>query len=159
MLKRSIVLFGAWLFACLAYAQQNASISVELPGQEVAVGAPFEVKFTVENSRNGRFTPPDWDAAGLTLLGSSQSSSFSISNGAATSSAIYEYQLMASDTGTIEIPAAILKDGNTELRTEAKKLRILPGDGDFRPAPRQKSRTNPQSTPDDPKKKLKTIRM
>lgn len=158
MLKRFILLSGAWLCACMAFAQGDARISIELPKQQVAAGEVFDVKFVVENSQNGRFTPPDWDTLGLILVGSSQSSSLSISDGIATSSATYQYQLMAGDTGTVVIPAAILKDGSKELRTETEKLHILPGNGNFQPIPRQKGRSIPQST-DDPKKKLKTIRM
>lgn len=158
MLYRSLVLFGALLSACIAYAQKNANVSVEVSKQEITAGEPFEVKFSVENSQNGRFTPPDWNTAGLTLLGSSQSSSISISNGVTISSAVYQYQLMAEDTGTVIIPPAILKTGADELRTDQKKVHVLPGDGDFRPAPRQKGRLTPP-VEGDTQKKLKTIRM
>lgn len=152
-----LTLLGLITFFYQASGQQEASLSVAVSQSEIAVGAPLEVTFTVENSRNGRFIPPDWQSAGWLVQGSSQSSSFTLSNGKAVSSATYRYQLTARDTGEFEVPPAILKDSGTELKTAPVAVRVtgIPADHGAQPNFRKL-----QPAPEvDPRKKIKTIRL
>ncbi|MBC7777420.1 MAG: BatD family protein [Phycisphaerae bacterium] len=138
-------------------AQNEPRFYAEASATEVAVGEPIEVSFILENGKNnGRFTPPDWEAAGFILLGSSQSSSISIMNGETSASASYNYTVTPTQEGTLTIPAVSIKNGDGELHTEPISIKALPNADGVSPALPKRSPAQPQS---EPKKKFKTIRM
>lgn len=157
-MRLNILFFwGCVFYASLACGQSETKFTIEVFSKEVRLGEPFEVKFQLENGENGNFLPPDWESAGFAILSSSQSSSFTFSNGRSSATAIYQYQIMARDTGLLEIPSAVLKNGAKEWKTTPQSIHVLPGDSSRIPAPR-----NRQSAPppvEDPKKKIKTIHL
>ena len=152
-----LTLLGLITFFFTASGQQETGFSVAVSQAEISPGTPLEVTFIIENSRNGRFVPPDWQSAGWLVQGSSQSSSFTLSNGKSVSTATYQYQLVARDTGVFEIPSALLKDNGGELKTSPIEIRVsgTPADSGTQPNIRR-LRPVPEA---DPKKKIKTIRL
>jgi hypothetical protein len=129
--------------------------------KEVAIGTSFKVSFFLENGQNnGKFTPPDWEAAGFMVLGSSQSTNYAISNGKATTSAAYHFTVTPIQEGVLTIPSVSIKNGDQELKTESITLQALPGADGVRP---DKSNSKPNITPAkppvEPKKRIKTIWM
>jgi uncharacterized protein (DUF58 family) len=129
--------------------------------KEVAVGTSFKVSFFLENGQNnGKFTPPDWEAAGFMVLGSSQSSNYSISNGKATASAAYHYTVTPIREGILTLPSVSIKNGDQELKTESITLQALPGADGISPSkPNSKPNKTPSKPPAEPKKPFKTIWM
>jgi len=129
--------------------------------KEVAVGTSFKVSFFLENGQNNsRFTPPDWEAAGFMLLGSSQSSNYSISNGKATTSAAFHFTVTPIREGILILPSVSIKNGDQELKTESITLQALQGADGIRPdKSNSKPNITPAKPPAEPKKRLKTIWM
>ncbi len=153
-----------WSTQCVT-AQSEPRFYADLPDLtwqagatvEVAVGEPIKVSFILENGKNnGRFTPPDWEAAGFMLLGSSQSSSISIINGETSASASYNYTVTAIQEGTLTIPAVSIKNGDGELHTEPITIKALPNADGLSPALPKRSPAQPQN---EPKRSFKTIKM
>lgn len=152
-----LILFFVLLNALNVIAQGEPRFYTEVSTTEVAVGEPIKVTFSLENGKSsGRFMPPDWDAAGFMLLGSSQSSNISIMNGETTASATYNYTVTPLDTGTVTIPSVSIKSGDGELHTEPVTIRAFPGADGVRPALPKRSPAEPQP---EPRKKIKTIKM
>lgn len=136
-------------------AQAEPRFYAEANPLDVPVGEPITVSFIVENGNNlGKFTPPDWAAAGFVLLGSSQSSSITIMNGETNASASYNFNLAATDTGALVIPSVSIQNGKSELRTMPLTIRASPN---LNPSYPKHSPTQPPAI--EPKKKIKTIRM
>lgn len=126
---------------------------------EATVGEAIEVSFTLENGKNtGKLSAIDWESAGFMLMGSSQSSSISISGGETKASASYNFTVTPLEAGEKTIPAVSIKVGDKEWWSEPIKLEVLPGDGNAIPQNRKRSPAAPQTDP-EPKQKIKTIRM
>lgn len=152
-----LTLLGLIMFFFTAASQQEAGLSVEVSKSEISPGTPLEVIFTIENSRNGRFVPPDWQSAGWLVQGSSQSSSFTLSSGKSVSKATYRFQLVARDTGVYEVPPALLKDNGGEFKTSPVEIRVTGTPMDSEPQPSIRQLRPAQEA--NPKKKIKTIRL
>ncbi|HLP93205.1 MAG TPA: BatD family protein [Saprospiraceae bacterium] len=158
-MRNVLFIFSLLLWNALSLnAQGETRFYAEVKATEVAVGDPVKVSFVLENGKNnGRFTPPDWQAAGFLLLGSSQSSNISISNGEATSSATYQYTITPMEEGTWTIPSVRIKSNGTELQTQSIEIHAVPNADGTRPA---RPRSNPFEEPaPEPKKRIKTIKM
>jgi hypothetical protein len=157
MRKFSLMLAGLAAIVSISAAQKPPECSVSVSKTELRIGESLKVTFKVENNRNGRFTPPEWNAAGWASVSSSQSSSYTLSGGEMISSATYEYTLMPQDTGLLEIPAGVLESGNREISTDPISIYVKPGkEGETKLYGTQERRTLPS---DDPKKRIKTIRL
>jgi hypothetical protein len=155
MRKFSLMLAGLAAIVSISTAQKAPECSVSVSKTELRIGESLKVTFKVENNRNGRFTPPEWNAAGWASVSNSQSSSYTLSGGEMISSATYEYTLMPQDTGLLEIPAGVLESGNHEISTDP--VNVKPGkEGETKLYGTQERRTLPS---DDPKKRIKTIRL
>lgn len=162
---RTILCFFALVLAASCVRAQEErrekgpAFYVEVSNTEVKQGFSISVSFHLENAPVGDFITPDWEAAGFAVLGSNQSSSISIINGAATSSASYNFVVMPRDTGTLFIPAAVFRSDETELKTEPVKIRVLPNpDGNWENPPSDNPRGAPVK-PETGKKKIKTTRI
>lgn len=140
-----------------ATAQDETRFYSKASATEVAVGESIQVSFVLENGKNnGRISPIDWEAAGFLVLGTSQSSNISINNGQTSASASYHYTVTPIAEGAWTIPSASIKNGEEELYTEPIVIQAVPNPDGTR-------QINPRSTPerpkDEPRKRLKTIRM
>jgi len=139
------------------YVETLPDVTGQKGTAEITVGEAIQVTFILENGKNnGRFTPPDWEAAGFVMIGSSQSSSISIMNGETSASASYHYTITPAMEGTWTIPSVSIKNGDMELHTEPITIKALPNADGVSPALPKRS---PAQPPNAPKKKYKTIRM
>ncbi|MFN0216339.1 MAG: BatD family protein [Saprospiraceae bacterium] len=156
---RTLFFIFSFLFwvTLTATAQNEARFYVEANPVEVAVGDPIKVSFILENGKNnGRFTPPDWEAAGFMLIGSSQSSNLSFINGQTSSSASYNFTITPLEAGNFTIPAVSLNNDGAELNTEPVAIKVLANADGISPTLPKRSPAQPQR---EPKKKYKTIKM
>ncbi|MBL7828573.1 MAG: BatD family protein [Saprospiraceae bacterium] len=150
-------LLGLLISAAPVLGQNQAACSLSVSKDKLTTDEVLIVKFEISNNQNGRFTSPDWAGGKWTVIGSSQSSNMTISGGKSISSAIYQFQLMAQDTGWLEIPQAVLKTSSEEIKTEPKKIYVSPGANGMHPQP---GRPNSGNYPaENSKKKIKTIRL
>lgn len=161
---RTLLLFFMFVFSMLAVNGQengqNADLKfyVEASQTEVLAGNQLAVTFHLENGQGGRFTPPDWEAAGFTVLGSNQSSSFSISNGETKSSMSYNYSIIPQKAGTLEIPSATVTVGKKEYHTERLSITVSPNPGGIVQKPRSISPRNAPVAPQKEEKLKKPIK-
>lgn len=116
---------------------------------EIEAGVPFEVQYAYEASSSLEFFPPDFEAAGFRVVGSSQNSSMTW-NGSVMRSAIrYAYQLVGERPGPAIIPPGVVRGGDTRCESEPISLNVLPYPEGKAPAP----------APIRPKSKTPTIRL
>ena len=138
-------------------AQSEPRLYAEANPLEAAIGEPIKVSFILEHGKNnGRFTPPDWEAAGFRLLGSSQSSSISIMNGERSASAVYNYTITPVEAGNLTIPSVSMNNEGIELNTGPIAIKVLPNADGISPTLPKRSPAQPQRAP---KRKYKTIKM
>lgn len=165
---RTILLFFALICAFPTLQGQengrNADLKfyVEASQTELLLGNQLTVTFHLENGQGGRFNPPNWDDAGFTLLGSNQSSNFSIINGTTTSSVTYNYSLMPNREGDLQIPAASIVAGKKEYHTEPLAIHVSPNPDGIVQKPRPAApRKSPETQPSQEKlkKPIKTSRI
>lgn len=157
---RNTVLICSFFLSALTgvFAQNEARFFAEAHPAEVAVGEAIRLTFTLENGKSaGKFSPPDWEAAGFILLGSSQSSSISISNGETTSSATYHYTLTPAEAGEWTIPSVSIKTSDGDLRSDPITVRATPHPDGIKPGSQKRMPVRPSIA--EPKKKIKTIKM
>jgi hypothetical protein len=152
-----LLLLSSFSFATWSVSQEEAKFVVEVSAQEVQVGESFDVKYILENGKDGQFLAPEWSTSPFEVLHSSQSSSFSYSNGKSKAEAVQLYRLIARDTGLLQIPEAVFVSQNKELRTTAKFIRVHKGEVALSAPPPRKIPREPVRP--EPKKKIKTIRL
>ncbi|MEO0040601.1 MAG: hypothetical protein RL329_49 [Bacteroidota bacterium] len=95
-------------------AQPTFTATTDMP--EMAVGTPFEVKFTLQNGTVDDFKPPIFADFNV-VMGPNQSSSVQIVNGVSTSTRSFSYQLQPKKEGKFVIGAAKIRSGNKNLET------------------------------------------
>jgi uncharacterized protein (DUF58 family) len=158
-MRNTVLIFSFFLATfTFATAQKEARFYAEATPAKVAVGDAVRVTFTLENAKSaGKFSPPDWETAGFIVLGSSQSSSISISNGETTSSATYHYTITPMEAGDWTIPAVSIKTGEGELRSEPITIQAAPNPDGIKPGAQKRLPARPYNS--EPKKKIKTIKM
>jgi hypothetical protein len=96
------------------FAQPTFTATTDMP--EMAVGTPFEVKFTLQNGTVDDFKPPIFADFNV-VMGPNQSSSVQIVNGVSTSTRSFSYQLQPKKEGKFVIGAAKIRSGNKNLET------------------------------------------
>jgi hypothetical protein len=132
-----------------------SKFDVRVDPAEIALGETVEITYTVDQAEGSSFTPPDWAAAGLTIVSTSQSSNMSVSGGKVRSSHVFRYTVLPTESGTLVVPPARLKTGAGELETTAVELRVKPApDGSRTLTPRNDRRKRAE-----PKLDLPTIRI
>ncbi|MDX1909996.1 MAG: BatD family protein [Saprospiraceae bacterium] len=158
-MRNTVLIFSFFLSALTGvFAQNQARFYAEANPAAVAVGEAIRVTFTLENAKSaGKFTPPDWDAAGFIVLGSSQSSSISIANGETTSSATYYYTITPAEAGDWIIPSVSIKTSEGELRSDPITVHATPHPDGIKPGSQKRMPARPSIA--EPKKRIKTIKM
>ena len=132
-MRKLFFLFTAFCMANTGVFSQNVSFQATTE-KVVVAGQQFRVNFTLttggENGKDIRLPETkDFDNIfGPTL--SSQSSSTYIVNGNSStqSTTMYTYILMAKAEGTFTIPAATIKVGNSEYKSNELSVKVLPPD-------------------------------
>jgi hypothetical protein len=132
---RTLIILFALIPAIWEPLRAQANGRVESPRFEVSanpaelsLGQSLEVTFTWKHTATGTFLPPDWEAAGLAVLGTSQSTSRSIQNGGRQQvSQVYSFRIMPLQSGELSIPPTIMKAGEAEYKTGQLSIRVSPG--------------------------------
>ena len=121
---RSFIFSCLMMCLCALNAQNSPNFYAKASVQETLAGAPFELTIQYENGQGGQFIAPDWQGAGFSVVGTSQSSSMSIQNGVTNAVVRYQYTLVALESGTHTIPPATMKLGKTEYHTEPITIQV-----------------------------------
>lgn len=141
---------------------QDVSFTVEVSIDSLLLGNTTKVTFTLQNASGTNFNPPDF--SGFQIVGGpSQSSSFSMINGAVTQSQSFSYYLEALEIGNFFIAPASVETEEGVLETIPIEILVVPNpDGlEQKAMPKQKSKQQevmPPVTP-TPKKSRKKRRI
>lgn len=108
----------------LAWTQEPV-FKVTMNLDSVLLGNRFELSFTLENAQATNFQAPSFEGFHL-LGGPSQSSNFSMINGAVTQSITYSYILEPKDIGNFYILEASIDADGTSLYTLPLEVVVLP---------------------------------
>ncbi|MBK8554557.1 MAG: BatD family protein [Lewinellaceae bacterium] len=123
------------LIAFLFFAVSASSLNAQHSGAPIrfyALATPAEIRpaesvrieYVLENTE-GKFTAPDWNAAGFDLLGElGQSSSISIVNGQRSAEYRFRYLVQPRDTGEVLLPVASVTTGEATLHSEPLTIRV-----------------------------------
>lgn len=140
---------GKYLVICIAMLASAVTVSAQDPAfnavvdkQTVAVGDPFNVKFTIENGR-GDITPPDLSDFTV-VFGPSRSSSFQIINGQQTSNMTLSYTLRAKSEGKFSIGSAVAKVGSKLLKSDPIEIEVVKGSAARNSGAARENRRPPQ---------------
>ena len=123
-MKKLMLLF---IICCLVTVaqSQDAQFKVEVSIDSLLMGNYTEVTFTLENAKGSRFQAPDFE--GFQVVGGpSQSSSFSMINGAVSQSQSYTYYLEPLEIGNFYIQPANIETDNGILETEPVLVLVVP---------------------------------
>lgn len=163
---KKIVLIIAILGPLSIWGQKDATFNVSLSSDTVGLGGSIEVVFTLENTPNKQFIPPNFD--GFNVQGPSTSMMTSINNGDMKQTMSYTFYLSPRAVGNFKIGAVSLNTEGGVLKTEEKTIVVLEH-YDAEPRPQQRSRSlfdsnddfffrraTPPQTPEKPKKKYQT---
>lgn len=121
-MKNIITLLLALLFTININAQ-DAKLSVSIDRENVLMGNPFQVSFTLENISSRKFEVPifnDFD-----IISTSQSSQTSIINGDISESTTFTYILAPRNEGTFYIDPITVETKDGVLETEPLEVVIL----------------------------------
>lgn len=105
---------GCWLALLLLPALAHADVQATLDRSSVQLGETVTLNLRVDNASGG-MTMPDLSALNrdFSILGTSQNSSLSVVNGAATSTLTFGVALRPRHVGTLQIPALRVDGGRT----------------------------------------------
>lgn len=112
------------LWANLLFAQE-IKLTASVSSNEVGVGQPFEIAFTV-NGNAERFNPPVFNGFQV-VSGPNQSSSMTSVNGNTTVSMSLSYDLVALKEGEYTLGAATMVVGGKTYRSNAVKITVVKG--------------------------------
>ncbi len=121
-MKNIVILLLALLFTVNVNAQ-DAKLSVSVDRENVLMGNPFQVSFTLENMSSKKFETPifnDFD-----IISTSQSSQTSIINGDMTQSTTFTYILAPRNEGTFYIDPISVETKDGVLETKPLEITIL----------------------------------
>ncbi len=171
-MNKVLIFTALALAAQVSLAGQNTvKFSAEASKTEVLQGNYIQVTFTLENGQGGKFSPPDWNAAGFIVRGGpNQSSSFSMINGETKSSLTYTYFVEPKNEGEAVVPEAKMVVGSETYLTKPLTIKVLPNPDGVQVAPEQPTERydfwgrpvpdEPTPTPPvTPKKKRPTTRI
>jgi len=112
-------------FALLLHATLIAqSFVAETEAKTVLQGSSFTVKFNLINAEGSQFIPPDFSPFQV-LSGPSRSIQTSIVNGRRSSRQGYVFELVCNKMGQYTIPAARIRTGGKELRTQPLTIEVV----------------------------------
>ena len=116
----------AFLLAPVVAARAEApTVETTLSDRSTEVGQPVEYRIEVQGGRS-LTRPKSPQVDGLTVAGSSQSTSIRVENLRMTESIVYSYTLLPTRSGTFTIPEQDLQVGGTTLHTRAVTLNVTP---------------------------------
>lgn len=103
-----LLVSGAWQINLL-----GTRLYADFRQDSVFVTEAFKVEFVIENAKVGRFTQPDWDGEGFTVV---DGPNFAVKSNADGSNytMYYRYTVAPFDTGQLYIPTAYFRIDNTE---------------------------------------------
>ncbi len=136
---------GRWWFAAycilvssLMLTGQEVKFSASTDAREIIAGNYFQVTFTLENAKGGRFEAPSFEGFDI-LSGPNRSSQMSIVNGQVSQKISFSYTLTTDNPGSYSIGPARIEVDNGTMESQAVAIQVLP------PDPNARSQQNPES--------------
>ncbi len=129
--RRVLALLGCVLLAvlCAPAARADApSVEAAISDRTTEVGQAVEYRIEVQGGR-ALTRPRAPQVEGLTVAGSSQSTSIRLENFRMSESIVYSFTLLPTRAGTFTIPEQEIQVGGVALRTRALTLNVMPGGG------------------------------
>jgi len=128
-----------------AYAQNDVSFTASVDQTTISSDDSLTLQLKLTGSFSGAGQPQLPQIDGFSVIGSSQSSQFSIVNGQMSSKVTFTYQLRPTRTGEITIPAISIKLNGQTYQTDPISIEVAQGSV---PKPQQPA----TQTPSDPVK-------
>lgn len=132
-----------------AFGQQPV-VKVEVSSDTISIGEMVEVTYTIENG-DGKLIMPDMGKLPV-VRGPNTSSSFMYQNGKMSSNQSYSFTLMATEAGTLLIPAATYQTGGEKLTINPVEVVVLSSSGT--PSLSKSASEKPSSTTTREKRKF-----
>ncbi len=102
-------------------------------------GTPFQIKVNVINGNRDTGLTEIKGLKELRIIGSSQSSSFSLNNGSYSSNTTYTYEVQPDHTGTVTIGPAIIKKNDRSIESNVIHIKITNDAPPAKPTPQEGS--------------------
>jgi len=117
----------AWLLAVTllgvtigpAAAQDDLTFTAEVDRTSISTDDVLTLQLTLAGTFNSSGRPQFPDIDGFSVVGSSQSSQFSMANGKVSSQMVFIYRLQPVKTGSLTIPSIAIQVGNQTYKTQA----------------------------------------
>src|SRR5690606_4457819 len=135
LLNISFILF--WAASAIG---QEIVLEATVNPQTVEVGQRFQLSYTL-NTNGGKFQSPNLSEFQV-LSGPNQSQNMSWVNGNMSASTTISYVLVATKTGTFEIPAAGMVAGGKLIKSNSVKIKVVKSNQ----TNQQKPQSNQQNT-------------
>lgn len=111
-------------------AQQTVQFETRVPeGNEVAVGIPFEIQFSVNHRKASGFKPPALPQGFQILSGPNMMASTTIINGQATEQTAWTFEIVATKPGNFTIGPATVNVQGRSIHTKPYNIRITDSKG------------------------------
>jgi hypothetical protein len=113
--------------AAPAFAQDDITFTASVDRTSVTTDEFLTLELRLAGAFNRSSQPQLPPLDGFAVLGSSQSSQFSIVNGAMSSQVVFTYRLQPIKTGTLTIPAVSIQMGSQTYQTEPITVEVAQG--------------------------------
>ncbi len=124
ILRKTSLLFGILLSACLAIGQGDASFEASTDVRQVVLNDYFEVNFTLKNANGSQFAPPSFKDFSI-VAGPNTSSSMQIINGQVSREMTYGFTLQPTKIGNLTIGSASVKANGKLLRSDPISIEVV----------------------------------
>ncbi len=128
-MRNLFFLFILFLTGSFTAQAQDVTFKASAPST-VVVGQQFRLTYTTSNKRGKDLRVPDLAGFSIDFIASQESHDSSLSNGQYVTISSYSsvYTLTANKEGSFNIPPATIKVGNSEYKSNALTIKVLPKD-------------------------------
>jgi len=142
--RYAIALFLSFTLGIVPLAYAATKVNANVDRANVAVGDQISLTITVESDAESVTEPRFPDMSDFDIYSSGRTQNIQWINGKMSVSVEYKYLMAARDEGTYTIPAATIRAGTQEYKTNPIKITVTPAR-----TRQQQSNRQQQSEPDD----------
>jgi BatD DUF11 like domain len=143
----------AALIIPVAVCAQDVTVALSLDRSELTVSDRLKMTITVSGAMRSVPDPQIENLQGFSMVGSSQSTRFSFTNGRISSSKSTEYTLLPSREGTFTLGPAVVEIKGQTYRSSTMEVKVVGASGGVTSAPQPGQQAQP-ATPQQPQKKI-----